>query len=201
MSVLLTILVWVLLLLGGLLLVILLVPIHLSANGELADWNPDGQASIRWGWGFLAVSVAPKQGATLRFIGLRIYRFKLEKTEKKEKKEKPDKPTKKRKGIRWGWRNRRFFLRLVSAFHLRGGIWGTFGAGDPADTAHVTQQILRPLENRLSRFELCIEPNYLDEVLDVRGQLSSSIWPMEFVGVFLAAVVRGESRRVLFAKA
>ena len=200
MGILLTILLWLLILLGGLLLVLLLVPIEVRAEGEIDGLDATGSIDIRWGWVLLGLRIARGQGAALYLLGLRVYRMSLEGEKEKKKKDKKEKKSGKKRGARWAWRNRHLFLRILRAFHLRGWLWGTIGTGDPADTAMIVQSIFRPIEGRFSRFHVCVEPDYLDDVLELGGAIRTIIWPLEFVAVLLVTLVRGRSRRDLLAK-
>lgn len=200
MGILLTMLIWLLIALAGLLLVLLVVPIQLRAEGEIDGLDATGELAVRWGWGFLGFRMARGEGAALYFLGLRVYQVDMgDKDKEKEKREKEKKPGEKR-GASWGWRNRRFIFRLVRGLHLRGWLRGTIGTGDPADTALFVQQLFQPLENRFSRFDIRVAPDYLDEVLELHGAIRVLIWPVEFVGVLLATLIRGDSRRALLAR-
>jgi hypothetical protein len=91
------------------------------------------------------------------------------------------------------------FYRLVGALHLGGGIQGRIGTGDPADTATLAV-LIDPVLAWLPGSESGIDWDYLDEALFLEGQMRARVWLLEFLGIALVTLVRGESRRALLAR-
>lgn len=209
MTVLATVLVWLLGIIGVLLLLGLLMPIGVGARGAFAPWRATGQIDLNWAWGLLGVRLSREKGTQLRLLGLYLPGFRSseekkakreeKKAKKREKKERKRAAGKKRKrGARWAWRNRRLVSRFARALHLGGTLRGTIGVGDPADTAELAV-LLDPALARLPGFETRLAWDYLDEVLELEGALRGRIWPAELAAILLVTLARGESRRALLA--
>jgi hypothetical protein len=192
-----SILAWVGVVLGSLLLLLVLVPLHARAAGRvtLSGWS--GWAELRWGFGLLKVRLDRERGAGLYLVGLRIYRL-------RRRPQRPKKPREKKQGagfgenLRWFLRHRATLIRLVRrllrALHLRARLEGVAGLGDPTDTALLFQGIWA-LKGR--RLELRITPDWLDENLALQGTARSWVWPAELLGVLLGAYLRKETRTAL----
>lgn len=209
MAVVASVLVWLLIIVGTLLLLVVLMPLGLRASGAVgmdAPWGVTGELNVRWAWGLLGVRVARGEGAQLLLLGFGVARVRgaasEEKREKKKEKKRARKERKKgrrrKRGVRWALGNRRLFARLLRGLHLRGALRGTIGLGDPADTADVAL-LVRPVVEWLPWVEARLDWDYVDEVLDLEGTIQARIWPAELVAVFVTALVRGRSRRALLA--
>jgi hypothetical protein len=205
-----TVLIWLLGIIGGLLLLVFLMPIGLRARGMFAPWRATGRVDLNWAWGLLGVRLSREKGTQLRLLGFYLPGFRVSEEKKAERKEKKAKKRaekkeekkaagkKRKRGARWAWRNRRLFIRCARALHLRGMLRGTIGVGDPADTAEL-RLLLDPALERLPGFDARLAWDYLDEVLDLEGALRARIWPVELACILLLTLTRGESRRALLA--
>jgi len=204
-SVLGTVLLWIALILGGLLFLLLMVPIQFRAQGSVREGDLDsalwGRATIRWGWGFVSVRYETKKGATLHLLGLRIYRLKLGDEKSRDKPKKPKKP-RKRGRLLQTFRYRRTAMRLagrlLGSLRLRARVAGTVGLDDPADTA-LLMQFIWAIDHRLKRADFDVEPNYLDEGISVEGEGRGLVWPVHVCLVLLGAYLRRETREMIRA--
>lgn len=220
MSVLLSILLWILAVLGGLLLALLLLPFGLRAAGSVHQGRADGRFAAGWAWGLISLRLA-RDGLTLRLLGLRIHRLQLgggqrgrarqdeqkqkaekDKQEKKEKKDKQD--AGEQGGARGLLRHRRTLLRmigrLIRALHVRGRLRGTVGLDDPADTAYVAL-LLALLAGRTRGLALEVDCDYTDEQIELDGWIGMRIWIIELGLVALGLLLRKRNRRALRAMA
>lgn len=196
MSLLLTILLWILAIVGIILALVLLVPVHVRAQGQVKGLSAFGWARVRWGFGFISIKANPQTGVALYWLGLRVWRFKMKghkdpKPEKKEEK-KPE------KGFGWFWRNRRMHSwmagRMYRTLHLKGKISGTVGLGDPADMAWLWM-FLWQLEGRVPGLNLLVECNWQDEELDLNGDIRAWVWPLQVLLVAAFTFLRRDVRR------
>jgi hypothetical protein len=201
MSLALTILLWILAIVGIILALVLLVPVHVRAQGQVRGLSASGWARARWGFGFISVRASPESGVALYWLGLRIWRFKM----KGHKKPRPEKKKKKKeekadKGSGWFWRNRRMLFwiagRMYRTLHLKGRIAGTLGLGDPADTAWLWM-FLWQLEGRVPGLELSLQCDWQDEELDLDGDVRAWIWPLQVLVVAAFTFLRRDVRRAL----
>ena len=112
MSVVLTILLWLLAIVGGFLLLLVMVPVHIRATGSISGWSVDGRAEGRWGWGFVAVRAARGQGVGLYLLGLRLYRFEADDDKKERRRQKNGIPVVGTRLIR-EWQGRRYEVTTV----------------------------------------------------------------------------------------
>ena len=93
MALALTILLWILAVVGIILAVVLLAPISLKAAGRVKGISASGWARASWAFGFFSVRADSKAGVALYWLGLRIWRFKM----KPHKEPKPKKAKKEEK--------------------------------------------------------------------------------------------------------
>jgi hypothetical protein len=199
MSLALTILLWILTVIGIILAVVLLAPVHIRAAGRVRGISASGWARARWAFGFISVRADPQNGVALYWLGLRIWRFKFKphKGPKKAKKKKEKKPD---KGFRWFLNNRRMFYwmagRMYPTLHLKGRIAGAVGPGDPADTAYLWM-LLWQLEGRVPGLELSVQCDWQDEELDLDGDVRAWIWPVQVLWVAAFTFLRRDVRRAL----
>ncbi|MCA9562143.1 MAG: hypothetical protein KC561_01580 [Myxococcales bacterium] len=219
MSVVLAVILWAVAVLCALLLVVVLVPISAEVRGEIEGLSANGDARVMWGAGLVSVRVARGEGGQLRLLGLPVFRFRMEKkpvsketlalkkdrakrraAQKAEKREKAIAKGKPPRGFRWALRNWRLFRRLLATLRLRGHLVGLIGTGDPADTALVVFRVFAPLNRRGRRFDIDVQPDYVDEVVELEGAVQLRFWPMAAVGVLLSTLINTESRRALLSR-
>jgi len=197
MSLALTILLWILAVIGVILAVVLLAPVHIRAAGRLRGISASGWMRARWAFGFIGVKADPQTGVALYWLGLRIWRFKF-KGHKKPRSEK--KAKKEEKGFGWFWRNRRMLFwmagRMYRILHLKGWIAGSVGLGDPADTAYLWM-LLWQLDGRAPGLELLVQCDWQDEELDLDGDIRAWIWPVQALWVAAFTFLRRDVRRAL----
>jgi hypothetical protein len=199
MSLALTILLWILAVVGIILAAVLLVPVHVRAEGRVRGLSAAGWARARWGFGFISIRANPETGVALYWLGLRVWRLKM-KGHKKPEPEKKKKEKQADRGFGWFWRNRRMFFwmagRMYRTLHLKGRMAGTVGLGDPADTAYLWM-FINLLEDRVPGLELDVRCDWQDEALDLNGNLRAWIWPVQVLLVAAFTFLRRDVRRVL----
>jgi len=205
MDVLLNGLMWLGIVLGGLLLLVLLVPVHVRAWGRVDGESADGRVRVRWGGGVVAFHASPA-GLELRMLGLRVSRLRgggsRPRRPKREREEHEEDG--RRRGPRWAWRHRRALmramLRVLAALHPRGRVSGVIGLGDPGDMAALFALLSRA-EERWRRLELDVACDWTEEVLDLEGTVRAFVWPVELAIVLLVVRLRPDVRRALRAHA
>lgn len=197
------IMLWILAGVLALFLVLLLVPFGASARGSAQDLELDGEFRIWWGFGLVQARGGAGEAPHVRLAGLRVKTFGDDagdgadeaKKEKKEKKKRRPGP-----GVRWFLEHRRTLLRaalrLLGSFRLEGRVAGTFGAGDPADTAAIFG-IIQMITGRTARLRLDVTPLYVDEGWDLEGWVRFGVWPLRTVFAALGLLLRRDVRRAM----
>ncbi len=193
-----SILLWILGIALGLVLLLLVVPLHLQADGFVGEDDLEGRVLARWGWWVLTFRADSGTGVDARVFGLRVWRYERRPDKPKREKKKKDKPKKTRrqkaeKGGRF-WQNRqamaRFASTLLRAIPVRG-----VGLDDPADTAALFG-VLDRLGDWSEAIELDVEPNWIDETVEVGGAISVRLWPAHVLLALLWLLISdGETRR------
>jgi hypothetical protein len=196
------VLLWTLAAVLAVLLVLLIVPIHVRAEGGIHGMSLSGKAAIRWGWGLVSVRMAPGSGFTLHVLGIRIWTFTGSDEPEPEKPEEPKKKGRKGPGLRWFLEYRRhawkLLKRLLDTLRLRLRVTGELGLGDPADTA-LLAALLGELERSQELVELEVQPDWLDETIELDGDLGARIWPIHIGLILLGALLRKDTRRMMRA--
>jgi hypothetical protein len=211
LGLLLSIVLWLLGIILALVLILLLVPIEVYAAGWVSGLSAAGEASVRWGFGFISGRVSTAGGLELRFIGLRIYRAtwtellartRTKSDSRKQKQKKEKKPTGKKKHSLSNFSVRRMrklleiALRVLHSIRLRGWIAGTIGLDDPSDTAFVAQALSRVNGHR-GEFTIEIVPSWTDEVLDIQGEVRVGFWLIRTLLVCIWILLDRDAREAL----
>lgn len=209
MEIALTILAWIGIVLGALLGLLLLVPLHACVRGRASGLWGTGHVRVSWAWFVLVLRIAPGEGGRMRLLGIPVGRFDLRRHDRDEAPVDGDaakKPDKHKLGpsARKMWASRRVLwralMRLVGTLHLRGRLAGQLGLGDPADTA-MLELALGQLRDRVRAVEWRVECDYMDEVLELEGEVRSWIWPVQVAVVILVTMLDRDVRRALRAGA
>ncbi len=204
MSVALLVLGWVVAVLGGLVLALVLLPIHLRVGGVVAEDELGGRASVRWGFRLLELRADTTTGVDARLLGIRLWRYRPGKGGGAEEDEEPKAPRKAGRG-RGAWRHWRGWLRLLGAVKraipVRGWVDGTLGFSDPADTGALFA-VLDPLMGWSETVEIDLWPSWVDPALELEGELTVSLWPARVLGALLWVVLfDGDVRRGVWSMA
>lgn len=177
------IILWVVAGILGLALLLLLVPLQVSALGTAEDFDVTGSFQMSWGFGLVRIRGGGGD------------------TPKKKKKRKKKRDSR-RPGLGWFLHHRgtilRVLARLLGSFRLEGRVSGTFGTGDPADTALVLQ-VLRTLDARTDLLTLDMAPCWTDEGWDLEGRIRLSVWPIRTVVAALGLLLHKDVRQTLRA--
>lgn len=192
------VLLWIVALLGSLLVILLLVPIHLRAEGGVDDESLDGRVRIQWAWGVLSVRVTPAGVATLHFFGLRFWTLR-----KRGPKDEADPAPKKERAkgqLRWFLKHRqtglRFAKRLIRALRLQLQVRGELGLGDPASTA-LMNRLLWELNRTSPSVSFAVEPDWMEERVQLDGAIRARIWLAHIGLVLLGGLLNRETRQML----
>lgn len=199
MGLFLTILAWLAIALGTLLLTVLLVPWHLEAWGWVHAGSASGGVRGDWGFGLVRVKGTLEQGIHLYLFGLRVHRIAVPVGRgKKEKKS----TVKKKSGGRFTLVRLRRMLSLVkrvlSTLWFQGRVSGVFGLAEPSDTA-VVAELVRQLSGVVPGVSVRLSPDYQDAALEVEGELRLAVWPVWTVLVALWLLTKRETRELLRA--
>lgn len=189
-------------------LVLLVVPLHFEAGGAVDEDRMEGRALARWGWWLVVFRADAARGVDLRVLGLPVWR--LRPGRRKAKRDEPARRAtaakrEKRRGggARSAWANRHALLRLAAtvlrALPLRGWVVGRMGLSDPADTAALFT-LVDAAAGRSRAIDIDIEPDWLDEALEIEGQVRLRVWPAQVLAAVLWLLVRdGVTRRGTWA--
>lgn len=197
------IILWILAGLLGLVLVILLVPFGAVARGSAQDLDLAGLFRVSWGFGMIQVRGGAGEAPHLRIAGIRVMTI----TGGKKKDREADEPARKKKkkkksgpGVQWFRSHRhtlwRAAVRLLGSLRLRGRIRGSFGTGDPADTAKAWA-LLQVVDGRIPHLHLDVTPRYVDEGWDLEGDVRLGVWPIRIVFAALGLFFRREVRHAM----
>lgn len=210
----LTILAWIGIVIGVVLLLVLIMPVHAQAAGRIGEDELDASARLGWGWGLFALRWSTASGAALYLLGLRVVRVQhdaskkdAKRARKAEKKRKKDERKKKRKdkkkskrGLGWLVEHRHTLLglagRLMRALGIRGRLWMRLGLDNPANTAALVQLLIL-LDRVVPGLELWVEPEYLEETLEADGNVEMRVWLLELMGIALARLLFDRRTRAL----
>lgn len=206
----LTILTWIGIVIGVVLLLVLIMPVHAQAAGSIGEEELDAAARVSWGWGLFALRWSAASGGAVYLLGLRAMRVQGDaskkerkrdrKAEKKRDKAKKKKRKKSKRGLGWLVEHRQTLLglagRLMRALGLRGRLWMRLGLDDPANTAALVQLLIL-LDQVVPGLELWVEPEYLEETLEADGEVEMRVWLLELLGIALARLLFDRQTRAL----
>jgi len=210
MSILLSILWWLFVILGSLLLALLVTPLRARVQGRLSLEGLDGRMGFDWAFGLVSVKARAGHGARLYMLGLPIHPLLLGKKQASEKKKKGKKQQQtqkihktKKSSTSFGsiWQHRRSLLRalgrLLGTLHIRGQLRGRLGLEDPADTAELWGRLQAAQALSPRGFRLDVEPGFVEEELDLEGALSAWLVPIHVAGVAIALLFTKPIRQAL----
>jgi hypothetical protein len=197
---------------GALLALVVLVPFHARAGGAVHGESAAGAAEVRWGPGLLALRLSSADGLTARLLGIPLPRLwsrrgvrrspgRRRGGPERERGRREAPRARKRPGAGAVLRHRgallRMAVRLARPLRLRVRIAGTVGTGDPADVA-LLAAIARAARD-LPGVELDLEWDWVDEALELDGELSARIWVAHLLCAAAALLLRRENRAALRA--
>jgi hypothetical protein len=189
------VLIYILFILGAVVGLILLAPIHFDFGGEYTE-SLTFQGRMRWAGGMLSFAIIRREGIfhwALGIFGLKkpspMSASKTRKSKKPPKREKPR--TNKEGGNSFGnissFLNLQLFTavkdvfhQLVRALHLELNLSGTYGFDDPSLTG-VTVGLIAALERGSSSIDL--NPDFTRAVIDLRGSLQGWIFPVQILAI------------------
>ncbi len=178
---------------------LVLLPFHVEARGQIDDGDVDGRLQASFGWWLLALRL-DASGLRLRLLGIPLWRLRggddARRSARREKRREKRRDKQRRRqtrdktgpGLPTTWRHREGLFELargvIGALPVRGHLHGTVGLGDPADTAALFG-LLAPLAARGAAMDIDVEPDWLDETLDLDGAVTLRVW----IAHLLAAVL------------
>ncbi|MDX9721563.1 MAG: hypothetical protein RBU37_12510 [Myxococcota bacterium] len=192
----LTVLLWLLAVLGVLLAVLLLLPFRLRADGGVHEGQFFGDARLQWAWGL--VGLRYEQGAlAVRVLGVRVGRVRVASSKRR-------KPSKKNKAKRMNLREwlkkgpnyLPWIRRLAKALKLELAIDAELGLDDPSHTA-LLQQLLQPLSLLGPWLRLRLRLDYLDEKIEIAANLRARVWIIQVSMLLMGMLVNTQARRLL----
>ncbi|MBI5498858.1 MAG: hypothetical protein HY907_01335 [Deltaproteobacteria bacterium] len=202
MTILVAVLFWLAVVLGGVLLLALLVPVSVRACGGVRGESANGVVDARWGGGVVRLTIGSGEEGRVRVFGLPLFRVKGKSRAEGKRKGRNHRWTpmdtdgKGKPGAAWAHRRTLWMAmrRLLRTLHLRGRIEGTVGLDDPADTA-VLYGMLATVDGGSERFVVAVDCDWVDETLELEGTVRGMLWPLQVVAVGLALWVRRDVRR------
>jgi hypothetical protein len=214
MSIVLTILAVLGIVLGSLLALLLLVPVHLRAAGVLSADDLWGQAIGRWGWGAIHLCADTDDGVVFRLFGFRIdwrpspddekkRRKKDERQEKKQNKKQKRRDEGQPGQARAVWRSRRALLRMVGrllgTLHLRLWVEGVIGLGEP-DRTVALDQCLQQIDARTGPgLDLDIWCDFHEPMVDLEAVFTARVWLIETLVGAIGLLLQRETRTAIRA--
>ncbi|OPY56535.1 MAG: hypothetical protein A4E55_02065 [Pelotomaculum sp. PtaU1.Bin035] len=184
---------------------LLIIPVDITCRGEWGEVKYI-KARLKWAGGLAALDFAVREGSfntTLSTGGLTLWRGgKKKKSLPRPGKQKPVKKNNNfslRKIVELLSEGELFKLgiafirRLFGAFRLDVNLSGRYGAGDPALTGLLAG--LLALVNG-DKIKLNVQPDFTEEVLDLRGALRSRLIPLELLGICLTSLWQKPVRRI-----
>jgi hypothetical protein len=196
-----SILTWIGIVFGSILLLLLIVPFRVRLNG-LAD-DREGlnyELAMDWAFGLITVIAVHGRPVTISVSGIRIWGFSI-KSLKKEAKEKQAR----KKGVSatgmFKWIKQHFqqvtmiIKRFARALFLKGYIVGRIGLPDPADTARLGLlfQLLRVSKDR---FRLSINCVYDDETINLNARVQATLI-IGYLGLVALGLLLEKETRVM----
>ena len=188
-------------LLAGIVLSLIVIPIHIVAEAELDDFDANGVVELWWCWGLVGLRLLPSAEAEVTLLGRIVHRRSLKASKSGERKEKKKKK-RQRADPKVFFEHRETVLhilkRFTTALEPDAVIWGHIGLGSPDHTAYLNF-ILRELAAAAPRIQLDIAPNYVDQSILIRGVLRVFVWPAQLIGVAVELIARRETRQLIQA--
>jgi hypothetical protein len=189
----------------------LIFPFKIDGQGILSDQLILARFRLQWAFGLISIKGDTQRGIYLYLFWIKTFRLKddegdVKQKEKKIEKKKYKKSQEKRPApflmwVNWFRSNYKTILIILkhclAAFHLRGGIYGTVGLGDPADMA-ILDFVRRYLTCSDCNFQVEVWPDYIDENIDLTFNGSAWFVFLQFLFLPIYWLIRGDTRRMIF---
>lgn len=188
---------WILGVLLGLIALALLAPIQFQGGGAVGTSGARLEGQVRWALGVIAFQVEGRRGQ-LRLLGIPLWSGPLGAREGKARREKKRKRHKRRKAkpSRWtriqrGRRWLRLGRRCLKALHLSGRVEGQIGLAYPDQTARLVQ-LLDVLP--FGRASVDIRPQWVEEIVTLRGGLRGWLIPGQLLGLLIIEYIKTKTQ-------
>lgn len=208
------IILWLFIALLGLLLLLIVMPLSVRAEGEV-DSDTDSlwfALKVTWGLGLLAMQFS-NDGGVVRICGIPVWRRALgdlasddgtSRKKKKRKKKKKDKKKDRGKGfferlawVREHWAHiKHMVFAYLRALHPYGRVEGVVGLPDPSQTAWV-HRVLVGLDAVLPDGTMQVRVDWVEELVWLRTRLGGWVWPPQLIGITLLFLLDRRTWRVL----
>ncbi len=179
-----------------LLLLLLAVPLDLVFRIECVR-NFQGQISVRWLFGVVRFRTPLRSTSGQQRKNKRLQQSSKKRTARNNHRARPDFVAVIRQA-QFRRRVYRFFKDLVRALHLqRLRLLMRLGLGDPADTGRLWALIgpLSAMAQNVRSAEVCIEPEFMDSVLEVQADGQLRLIPLQLLVLVFAFVLSPPSIR------
>jgi hypothetical protein len=193
-----SLLTWIGIVVGALLLLLLIVPFRMRLKGLVDDRvGLDYELAIDWVFGLITVIAVHGKPVTVFISGIRIWGFSM-KSLKKEKKARKKKFS--AAGI-FQWKTHHFqraimiIKRFARALFLKGYIKGRIGLPDPADTAQLGL-LFSLLRISKDRFGLSINCVYDDEIINLNARVQATLI-IGYLGLVALGLLLEKETRVM----
>ena len=179
-AVILTILTWIALIIGGLALVLLIAPVRIDIDGAIDDSEGLGyELAFDWALGLLSVKKSAGNPWRLSAAGIRVMRFPAIKWKKKQKEKKRGKKKKPAGRLANLARNHfqaatRILDVMARAAFLRGRLVGRIGLPDPADTVKI-DLLSRMLSLQSRRLDLSLTCEYVEQIIRIDASVRATL--------------------------
>jgi hypothetical protein len=204
-SILLNILLLIAAFLALLLFAVVVVPFRGQAAGELTEDTLGGTATGSWCFGLMGISASSERGVFFSLFGRPIWHIRADDKEKKEEKrqkKKAKRSSKKtfRQWAAWFVDNastlRGLAGRVLGTFKVRMRLAGKVGLADPADTA-ILIALLRLISQVADAVQIEVQPDYLDDRLELVGEVSGQVWLLAILWVAFSSLFEVRTWKLL----
>lgn len=201
MSFVLHLLLWALALVVGMLVLLIVVPLQVRAEGQVDDEVLDGRLHAWWGFGLIGVRLVVGERGQLLLFGRRVAALPGMSRERQEKPHRRRRKSKRfRRGPRWFLRHRHtlrsLMARFLRTFRLRIHLTGMLGLDDPADTAAL-MGLLRLVQRDSETAHIDVRPDYLGDTLELEGSLTARVWILAVLTVAVLSLFERNTWRLI----
>jgi hypothetical protein len=196
-----TLLTWISMVIGSLLLLLLMLPFRISLHGQADDRKGlSYEIALDWAFGVIAFIVVHGQPARLFFFGFKIWSFSIEWGKKEKAKKKSERKRFSAQTL-FQWTKEHFqqiamiLKRFARAVFLKGYIEGWIGLPDPADTARI-DLLCQQLRISKDRFKLAVYCVYDREIIKINAKVQATLI-MGYLGLVAIGLLLEKKTRVM----
>jgi hypothetical protein len=202
MTLVLTLLGWLLVLAMGVLLIVLVAPVAARAEGSVDEEDLQGRITLSWAWGLVGAYACSKEGLRWTLLGRAVGRLSSRRGDRKDKPRK-EKKARTRASGRALWSHRAALLdvvaRALKRLDARIEVAGTVGPADPADAGALLAFLSLARERLAPALTLDVAVDFTDPRLDLWGRARARLIPGRVVIVVITWMLSRDARRALAA--